>query len=148
MLEKKLTSQREMWPTVRLGLRNLSRKLKRQSKSYSLLYNFETFREKKIDFKDQLFEETRKQAELKQKLVNLEDDKMTLEQQIETGFKIGNNITAKAAQNQAHDVNLARHKMLLEQKARKEREDIKRQLLVGLEYSGGQREDLRVLLAQ
>jgi hypothetical protein len=35
------------------------------------------------------------------------------------------------------DVNLARHKQMMEQKARKEKEEMNRQLLLGLEFSGG-----------
>ena len=36
-----------------------------------------------------LNKELREQAELKRKLAEVEDDKMTLEQQLETGFKLG-----------------------------------------------------------
>ena len=46
-------------------------------------------RVKKNEFKDLLAKELREQAELKRKLAEVEDDKMTLEQQLETGFKIG-----------------------------------------------------------
>jgi hypothetical protein len=62
---------------------------------------------------------------------------------METGFKLGGKGGIKIKQ-----VNLAQHKRLLEEKARKEREEMKRQLLLGLEFSGGQRDDLRILLAQ
>jgi chromosome segregation ATPase len=58
---------------------------------------------KKQGFKDELFQETKKQAELKQRLTDLEDDKLTLEQQLETGFKLGKGTQVK-------DVNLAKHK--------------------------------------
>ena len=71
----------------------------------------------------------------------MEDDKLTLEQQLETGLKIGKG-------SQIKDVNLAEHKRMLEEKARKEREDMKRQLLVGLESAGGaSRDDMRIMLA-
>ena len=46
-------------------------------------------RVKKNEFKDLLAKELREQAELKRKLAEVEDDKMTLEQQLETGFKLG-----------------------------------------------------------
>jgi hypothetical protein len=38
---------------------------------------------------------------------------------------------------------------MMEQKARKEREEMKRQLLLGLEFSGGggQKDDMRIFLA-
>jgi hypothetical protein len=62
---------------------------------------------------------------------------------METGFKLGGKGGIKIKQ-----VNLTQHKRLLEEKARKEREEMKRQLLLGLEFSGGQRDDLRILLAQ
>ena len=74
----------------------------------------------KDTFKDQLAEELRLQADLKAKLHNLEDDKFTLEQQLETGFKM-----AKSNQK-IKDVNMARQKQLLLEKAKKEREEMKR----------------------
>jgi len=52
-----------------------------------------------------LAKELREQADLKRKLAEAEDDKLTLEQQLETGFKIG-----QGASNRVKDVNLARHK--------------------------------------
>jgi hypothetical protein len=55
----------------------------------------------------------------------------------------------KGASNKVRNVDLARHKQMLEEKARKEREEMKRQLLLGLEFSsGGQKDDMRIFLAQ
>jgi hypothetical protein len=83
----------------------------------------------------------RTQAELKQKLTDLEDDKLTLEQQLETGFKMGKGTQVKS-------ISIAKNKKMLEEKAQKEREEMKRQLLLGMEVSGGQRDDLRIMMAQ
>lgn len=52
----------------------------------------------------------RTQAELKQKLTDLEDDKLTLEQQLETGFKMGKGAQVKS-------ISIAKNKQMLEQKA-------------------------------
>lgn len=82
----------------------------------------------------------RTQAELKQKLADLEDDKLTLEQQLETGFKMGKGPQVKS-------ISIAKNKQMLEQKAQKEREEMKRQLLLGMDVSGGQRDDLRLMMA-
>ena len=43
---------------------------------------------------------------------------------------------------------MARQKQMMQEKARKEREDAKRQLLLGVEASGGQSADMRIFLAQ
>jgi hypothetical protein len=52
-----------------------------------------------------LAQELRDGADLKAKLHELEDDKLTLEQQLETGFKITSKATPKIK-----DVNMARQK--------------------------------------
>jgi hypothetical protein len=36
---------------------------------------------------------------------------------------------------------------MLEERARKEREDMKRQLLLGVEFGGGGKDDLRIMMA-
>jgi hypothetical protein len=49
----------------------------------------------------------RKQAELKLKMSEIEDERLSLEQQLETGFKLGKGLQTK-------NVDLARHKQLQE----------------------------------
>jgi hypothetical protein len=44
------------------------------------------------------------------------------------------------------EVNLAKHKQLMEEKAKREREEMRRQVLVGIDFVG-QKDDLRILLA-
>eukprot|EP00347_Sterkiella_histriomuscorum_P009525 403340873 len=81
---------------------------------------------KKNEFKDELVNETRQGAALRRKLADLEDDKISLEQQLESGFKPNKFTKLK-------EVNLAKHKQLMEEKARREREEMKRQVLIGID---------------
>eukprot|EP00347_Sterkiella_histriomuscorum_P001018 403373654 len=94
---------------------------------------------KKNEFKDELVNETRQGAALRRKLADLEDDKISLEQQLESGFKPNKFTKLK-------EVNLAKHKQLMEEKARREREEMKRQVLIGIDFVG-QKDDLKILIA-
>ena len=53
-----------------------------------------------------------------------------METQLETGFKVNTKIV------KIKDVNLAKHKQLMEEKARREREEMRRQMLVGVDFLG------------
>lgn len=45
------------------------------------------------------------------------------------------------------DVNLNKHKQLLEEKAKREREELRRQLFVGVDYIG-QGDDIKIFIAE
>ena len=56
---------------------------------------------------------------------------MALEQQLETGFKPNTKAT-----NKIKEVNLAKHKQVLEEKQKRERDEMRRQMLVGVDFLG------------
>lgn len=59
--------------------------------------------------------------------------------QLETGFK-------PKQMNKIKEVNLAKHKQVMEERARKEREDMRRQMLVGVDFLG-QKDDMKIYMA-
>jgi hypothetical protein len=48
---------------------------------------------------------------------------------------------------QIKSINVTKNKQILEQKAQKEREEMKRMLLMGMDAAGGRGDDLRILMA-
>lgn len=91
------------------------------------------------EFKDQLFEEKKKNHVLRKKLEINEQEKLDLEQQLETGIKP----TRKNRKGKGiHNVDYEDHQQMLEEKLRKEREEMRRQLFVGIDFLGG--DQLRV----
>lgn len=101
----------------------------RKSRTQSNLNILKLFRSKKNEFKDELVNETRSNVEFRRKLADLEDDKIALEQSLETGFKPGKMTKLK-------EVNLVKHKQLMEEKARRDREEMKKQVLIGIDFVG------------
>lgn len=87
---------------------------------------------KKNEFKDQLYEERKKNHVLKKKLENNEQDKLDLEQQLETGIKPTRKRKGKGIGN----VDLENHQQLLQEQMRKEREEMRRQLFAGIDFLG------------
>ncbi len=73
-------------------------------------------------------------------MAELEDDKAELEQQLETGFK-PNKIS------KLKEVNLQKHKQMMEEKAKRERDEMRRQMLVGVDFLG-QKEDMKILSSE
>mmetsp|Transcript_27687 Transcript_27687/g.26703 ORF Transcript_27687/g.26703 Transcript_27687/m.26703 type:complete len:143 (+) Transcript_27687:569-997(+) len=94
---------------------------------------------KKNQFRDQLFNEAKDNQEFRKKLIDLEDEKITLEQQLETGFK-------PSKFSKLKEVNLSKHKQLMEEKAKREREEMRKQMLVGVDFLG-QKDDLKIYMA-
>lgn len=89
---------------------------------------------KKSEFKNQLFEEKKKNHLLRKKLEINEQEKLDLEQQLETGIKP----THKGKRGKGvRNVNLEDHQQMLEEKRRKEREEMRRQLFAGIDFLGG-----------
>lgn len=90
---------------------------------------------KKNEFKDQLFEEKKKNHLLKKRLDLNEQEKLDLEQQLETGIKP----TRKGRKGKGvfGNVDIESHQQMLEEKRRKEREEMRRQLFVGIDFLGG-----------
>lgn len=66
---------------------------------------------------------------MRRKLADLEDDKLALEQQLETGFKAPKVTKMK-------EVNLSKHKQMMEEKSRRDREEMKKQVLIGVDFLG------------
>jgi len=64
-----------------------------------------------------------------------EQEKMDLEQQLETGIKP----TRKARKGKGvfGNIDIDSHQQMLEEKRRKEREEMRRQLFVGVDFLGG-----------
>lgn len=86
------------------------------------------------EFKDQLFEEKKKNHILRKKLEINEQEKLDLEQQLETGIKP----THKGRKGKGvHNIDLENHQQMLEEKLRREREEMRRQLFVGIDFLGG-----------
>jgi len=89
----------------------------------------------KNGFKDQLFEEKKKNHLLKKKLDINEQEKLDLEQQLETGIKPTRK--GKKGKGVFGNVDIDSHQQMLEEKRRKEREEMRRQLFVGIDFLGG-----------
>jgi len=79
-----------------------------------------------------LYEERKKNHLLKKKLELNEQDKLDLEQQLETGIKPTRKRRGKGFGN----VDLENHQQMLQEKLRKEREEMRRQLFVGIDFLG------------
>lgn len=85
--------------------------------------------DKKNEFKEQLNEEAKENQKLRRKLRELEDEKVELEQQLETGMK-------PTKVSKVKEVNLEKHKKILEEKERKEREEMRKQIIHGVDFVG------------
>jgi hypothetical protein len=90
---------------------------------------------KKNEFKDQLFEEKKKNHILKKKLEINEQEKLDLEQQLETGIKPSRK--GRKGKGVFGNIDIETHQQMLEEKRRKEREEMRRQLFVGIDFLGG-----------
>ncbi len=90
---------------------------------------------KKNEFKDQLFEEKKKNHLLKKRLDLNEQEKLDLEQQLETGIKP--NRKGRKGKGVFGNVDIDSHQQMLEEKRRKEREEMRRQLFIGVDFLGG-----------
>jgi hypothetical protein len=66
---------------------------------------------------------------LRKKLRELEDEKIELEQQLETGMK-------PTKVSKVKEVNLEKHKKLMEDKEKRERDEMRKQIIHGVDYVG------------
>lgn len=91
--------------------------------------------QKEKEFKDQLYEEKKKNHFLKKKLQMNEQEKLDLEQQLETGIKPTR--AGRKGKGVFGNIDIESHQKMLEEKRRREREEMRRQLFVGIDFLGG-----------